>query len=449
MAFRHHKSYFQIFALSLLLFTIHFSPFTLFVAYSHEFQLRYGGSLRDAPDTTQLAELTLTSESSYDFDSDWRLNTIFRLRHESAKHLKPTDLQQANYNTASKPWILSENSELELREFYLEGSFSNHYLSIGKQQIIWGRSDGLKVLDVVNPQSFREFVLEDFDDSRIPLWSANLEISLPDSSTLQTLWIPDTTTHALPNRDGRFAFTTPRIVPQAPAGIPIQLKEDERPNESFSDSDFGLRWTAFKGGWDLTLNYLYHYEDLPVFSRQVDDTLNAPQITVTPRYQRSHLLGTSFTNSFGDLTLRGEIAYETDKAHISKTSYQNDGYTTHDTFSYVLGFDWFGFSDTIVSLQVFQSHLIDSTESLSRPATDTTLTLNIQRDFLNETLRAEILLIQNLHDHDGMIRPKLAYDLNDSLTITLGGDILYGSRQGLYGQFKDNTRAHTTLTYSF
>jgi len=52
--------------------------------------------------------------------------------------------------------------EAELREFYLETDWGKSYFTFGKQQVVWGKADGLKVLDVVNPQSFREFILEDF-----------------------------------------------------------------------------------------------------------------------------------------------------------------------------------------------------------------------------------------------------------------------------------------------
>lgn len=419
------------------------------IASAHEFQLRYGSSIRNGQNTTQLAEATYQPEYFVDFNSGWKLNALLRLRHEATDGLATSDLDQSGYSRATKPWLLDNETELELREFYFERSFGKHFVSVGKQQIVWGRTDGIKTLDVVNPQSFREFVLEDFEDSRIPLWSANIEFGLPDSSTLQALWIPDTTTHALPTRVGRFAFTTPRIVPQAPEGIPVQLNQSDRPNDPVTDSDFGLRWSAFKSGWDLTINYLYHYDDLPVFSWEVENSGNGPSVEVTPQYSRSHLIGGTFTNSFGDLTLRGEIGYESDKALLSRDPTHARGVTKHDTLSYAIGFDWFGLSDTFISLQVFQSHVIKPSSFLTRPENDTTLTLSIQRDFLNETLKTEILLLKNLDDSDGMIRPKITYEVDDHLSLSLGADILYGERTGLFGQFKDKSRLHGGVTYSF
>jgi len=49
-------------------------------------------------------------------------------------------------------------------------------LRLGKQQIVWGETDGLKLLDVMNPQNFREFILDEFEDSRLPLWSVKYTV---------------------------------------------------------------------------------------------------------------------------------------------------------------------------------------------------------------------------------------------------------------------------------
>ncbi|WP_043772935.1 DUF1302 family protein [Algiphilus aromaticivorans] len=63
------------------------------------------------------------------------------------------------------------SGELALRELYADIYLGPLYLRAGKQQIVWGKADGLKLLDQVNPQNFREFILADFEHSRIPQWS--------------------------------------------------------------------------------------------------------------------------------------------------------------------------------------------------------------------------------------------------------------------------------------
>ena len=88
-------------------------------------------------------------------------------------------------------------NSLRIRELYWQTYGDNSFWRIGKQQVVWGEADGIKLLDVINPQDFREFILDDFDDSRIPLWMMNAQINTSDSGILQLLVIPDTSTHKL------------------------------------------------------------------------------------------------------------------------------------------------------------------------------------------------------------------------------------------------------------
>ena len=75
-------------------------------------------------------------------------------------------------------------------------------------------------------------------------------------------------------------------LPSPPPGVPIDVRDAERPSHFFNDSDIGGRISAFLFGWDLTVNYLYHYVDIPVLFANVDATSGVPTLVVTPRYER-------------------------------------------------------------------------------------------------------------------------------------------------------------------
>ena len=139
---------------------------------------------------------------------------------------------------ASQRVYLNDTSELELRELCFDIDFENASLRLGKQQIVWGQADGLKLLDVVNPQDFRRFILDDFDDSRIPLWMLNFEIFL-GSGDLQLLWIPDTSMHNLPEAGAIFEITAP--LADLPSNTPVTIGAIGRPDSVIKDSDIGLR----------------------------------------------------------------------------------------------------------------------------------------------------------------------------------------------------------------
>jgi len=57
---------------------------------------------------------------------------------------------------------LGGSPELELRELYLRYSGDAVELVIGKQQIIWGKSDGVFITDIVSPKDLSRFLVPDF-----------------------------------------------------------------------------------------------------------------------------------------------------------------------------------------------------------------------------------------------------------------------------------------------
>ncbi len=390
---------------------------------------------------TQQLDLSWRPELRWRFDGGGRLTGIARLRLQPQAGMRPRDMERGSYASVSEPVAIGDRAELELRELYYERPFGQWYLSLGKQQVVWGKADGLKVLDVVDPQSFREFILEDFDRSRIPLWTLNAERSVDEVGdwTLQLLWIADRTYHAIPKQGATYAFTSPRLVPQPVPGIAVRLTDPRRPERTFRDSDAGLRLSGFAGGWDLTLNYLYQYHNQPVLHRRIVPGPE-PVAEITPRYHRTHLLGATFSRAFGDWVARGELGYFTDRFFLTDDPRDADGVARSAELSYVLGLDWSGITDTFISAQLFQSWLPERQAGFTRPGLDTSLTFLVRREFWNDTLSAELLWIANTNDGDGLVRPKLAYDLDENLELWLGADIFYGDRQGLFGEFRDNTR---------
>ena len=44
-----------------------------------------------------------------------------------------------------------------LRELYVDTKAGDWDLRIGKQQVVWGTADGIKLLDMINPTDYREF----------------------------------------------------------------------------------------------------------------------------------------------------------------------------------------------------------------------------------------------------------------------------------------------------
>jgi hypothetical protein len=399
-------------------------------------RLEYAGGWNQGP--TQKFELEISPEVEVDLPLGASLTAIGRARGDGWDQLERGRPHQRERSDPSRRALIGDRVEAELREFYVAGDAGPVHYILGKQQVVWGESDGLKVLDVVNPQSFREFILEDFEDSRIPLWTANFEVAWDDWS-VQLLWIPDKTYHDFvgPENSGVFRFSAPEFVPVAPPGVEGRVRGAKRPSRFFEDSDAGARIKGFVAGWDVSLNYLYHYYDVPAFFTTVELGPTGPVATVTPRYKRTHLVGATASNAFGDLAVRGELAFSSDRYF---TADRGDGVAESEECLYVVGLDWYGFDDTLVSFQLFQSVLTSTNSGLVRDRVDTTLTLFAQHRLWRETLRLELIWLWNVNHGDGLVRPKVVYDWTDHVSTWVGADVFTGSRYGLFGQFDQADR---------
>lgn len=397
-------------------------------------------------DEMQKLEFILQPQFEIQLPRDIDLTVIPRIRWNPYDDLDPGRHNQNNFSDISRPHLYGDDVDFELREFYIETVFRETYLTIGKQQVVWGQADGLRVLDVVNPFDFREFVLDDFDQSRIPLWMLNAEIPVGEAM-LQLLWIPDLTYHQIPESGSTYEFIS--NVPQPPPGATVIRNAPDKPDNVIADSDVGARLSWFWKGWDLSLNYLYHYDDVPVLYRTIGIGPSGVVITSNPGYERTHLFGGTFSNAFGDLTVRGEFGYSTDKYYPTTDVTDVDGVHKTDEFAYVLGFDWFGVSETFLSFQVFQNYLMDNAAGLLRDEVETNVSFLVERDFRNDTVKISNITVHNLNNNDGFNRTKVTYALRDDTDIWAGVDIFYGDKSGFFGQFEDTSRLVVGIEWSF
>lgn len=402
-------------------------------------------------DQTQKFESVIEPEWQHSTgEQDWTAR--LRLRVNSETDSGSFAERAANYSSMNGALIDSKHVELSLREFYVDGEVYEHASlpdmewRVGKQQVVWGQADGLKVLDQVNPQSYREFILESFEDSRIPLWMVNLTLITGEASTLQLLWVPDTSYHELAQKGSLFEISAAERVPiiSPLPGQSVSVAEINKPSRAFKDSDVGVRYKVFWDGWDITLNYLHHTLDTPVFYQDQ----SASAIQIQPDYERSHLLGASFSNVFGEVIVRAELGYQTDTYHYADTA-STSGVNHHQELASVLGLDWQGIEDTLISVQWFRSQLFSYQGSTIREQTDQTLSFLFRKHFDNQSWKTEILALHSLNHEDGLIRPKASYLWLSNLEVWLGADVFYGERNGLYGQFDRNDRLVAGFEWGF
>lgn len=72
-----------------------------------------------------------------------------------------------------------------LRELYVDTVVGPMDFRVGKQQVVWGTADGIKLLDIINPTDWREFVQNTTEDARIPVWMVKAETEMGESGNVQ------------------------------------------------------------------------------------------------------------------------------------------------------------------------------------------------------------------------------------------------------------------------
>jgi len=404
-------------------------------------------------------ETLLEGDFSITIDQQFVLNSDTGGRQKNQTTIQPrfdfalsdsielTAIGRARFDTETKLGFdgSNEHVDLELRELYLDAEWGGAYWRLGKQQIVWGQADGLRVLDVINPLELREFVLPEFEDRRIPLWTANVEVPLGEVWTAQFLLIPDQTYDELAEFGGSFEIRSPLLVPTPSADVPVSVLQLDKPKRLIKDADTGARFSAFIGGWDVSLNYLYHYQDQPVLYQFLDDSA----AVIAPTYERTHLFGGSVSNVFGDITFRAELGYSTDRYFLSNDPADVGGIERSGEYSYVVGFDYQGWRDWFVSTQLFQSVVSRDSPGMIREEIETSATFLLRRNFLNDSLLAEALLIQSMDRDDGVLQLSLEYEWSTNIQITFASDSFFGSSAGLFGQFDDKDRVSVGIEFSY
>jgi hypothetical protein len=267
------------------------------------------------------------------------------------------------------------------------------------------------------------------------------------------LWIPDLSYNKYAISGSPYQVSSPLLIPKLPVGFELDSFNQNKPNSAIRDSDFGMRYSTFYQGWDLTFNYFYHYLDAPVNYQLIDNN----KVSIYAEYERSRLIGGTASKAFGDFILRTEIGYSSDSFHLLENDSANyptkQGVHQSADISSVIGLDFQGLTDIFISVQWFQSYLLDDEASLIRPQQDNTFSVTYNQSFANEVWTFEALLLHGQDKSDGSIQTELSYMLESNIKLWLGSDIFYGlnsdSKSGLFGQFKETDRVNIGVEWGF
>jgi len=346
---------------------------------------------------------------------------------------------------------------VDLREAYVTAYLGPIDVRLGKQIVVWGRADAFNPTNNITPTDLRvRSPIE--DDRRLGNVGARAFWYLRPFK-LEGVWMPLYEPSEIPLAPG----LVPPFVLFAPPDYP-----DGRLDKGLGAARLHVELPAF----EASVSYLYGYAPMPGFRLLGYDPGNSPdelRVAVARAPYHHHVFGFDFATTLSDvIAIRGEAAYR------NPVNYQVRRWAPRPDVQYALGLDrTFGALNVIV--QYLGRYTLDwqregsvSEFGLDHPQVRENWTYNVVQSQLpgviagevaarnqmlfgqleqiqhigtarlelllaHDTLSLSVLGMANVTTKEWLVFPKIAYNMADGMTISLGGEYYAGPDGTLFG----------------
>ncbi len=306
----------------------------------------------------------------------------------------------------------SLESEVELFDFYIDGKLSSNLdIRFGRQVVVWGRSDNIRVTDVINPLDFRKPGMVDIEDLRLPLGIVKFDYYVGDWD-ISPMMIVEQRANKTPAFGSQFYPS------------PVKLPSQRMPHKT----TYALKIGGEFSGYDID----FYYADLIL-----PDEFGLPQY----KREKSKMYGFAFDYIVGSWLFKGELTKKSDLRFFGL----NDTYKRVDG---LLGVEYNGIADTKISYDFAKRNFDKSSALFEKNIYQHAI--RITSDFVNATLHANYLLslFGKKANDGGFQRAWIKYDIKDALSTNFGVvDYIGGSNK--MDRFKDNDMIFADIVYSF
>lgn len=424
------------------------------------FQLEGGNAFEKEDGSPALAKLktTLNLTFDYKFNRDWKLKINGNAFYDYAYKINGEDkYTQETLDTFEK--------ESEFRDTYIEGDLGSGFsVRIGRQIIAWGESDLNQINDMANPRDNREVGMVELEDARVSVTASLLNWAYQN-------WRVDMA--------AIHEYRANKIAPEGSEFDPLITKRESGMtinNEELPDS--GGEWVgriikSFNGG-DIGLYSSETYNDAFYLDfHSLSLVSGKAQLSVTPKHQKITSLGISANKVIGSLLIKGEMAQkegiyiqrsdiETQiKSLLSSGSLspgktldeESQAITTYEEkeqIQHMLGIEYMGISDLILTLEANRSLIKEWDETLASAQKVWFSFSSATYKALNDTLTNRLVWIHYADDEGDVYRWTIDYDVSDGLNVA-SGVVLYESPKSdsFLEPYKNNDRLTLSTRYSF
>ncbi|NOY73360.1 MAG: DUF1302 domain-containing protein [Gammaproteobacteria bacterium] len=390
-------------------------------AYRYDDQTRVAGNTEY--DGLSQLKIKLLPELRYKFSENWSSVISASAFYDVVYALKGT-------NKYTSETLDEHESELEFRDTYIRGTLSDNLdITVGRQIVVWGKSDSIRVLDILNPLDSRELGMADIEDLRLPVAMVKADYYFSQWN-LSAIAIPEIRFDKRPAFGSEFYISDRRPLPE---DIPDDL----------NNSEYALALEGIFTGWDLSFHLANVYNDRP------NMILNENKQPIKQIHSRLNLAGVATNIAWGNWLFKFESAY------IDGLKFASID-TPFARLDLLFGADYSGFSNTLLTVEAANRRILDYDEILSTSIDQTekdesTMALRYSGNFLREKINIVVLAVifGNNFDAGAYYRSSVKYEVFHSTSLTFGTMIYQGGDNFLLKGIEKNDRMFFDLRYSF
>lgn len=334
--------------------------------------------------------------------------------------------------------LLKDRTGLELREAYLAYAKGNLDLRMGRQIVMWGVADALRLTDCVSPCDYTEFLALDYDDIRVPVNALRAKYTWR-SVTFVAIGIPVADFFVLPT-DRR----NPWALSLSLAALPYILDmESGKPEKRLRNMEYGGRITVNLSGIDFSLSALRTWNKMPALSLALSE--DGKQLLVKGEYRRMTMLGADCSLPVGQFVLRTEAACYFGEAQSGAVG---KDVVCRNTYNALVGVDWYQGNNWDFSAQYCHKYTAGSLDGLSVYRHAALATARISKELMRNSLKLSTFAYVNVSNGGVFNRFSASYALNDQIEFTAGYDFFHADK-GKFAMYRQNSEVWLKAKYSF
>ena len=334
----------------------------------------------------------------------------------------------------------SIEAEYRVNELFLQRSLDRHSLKLGRQTVVWGRTVGNSVLDVINHTDFRDFSIIDIEDARLNQWMLIWDVFDKQSQF------------------SSFLNLYPEFNPSPEEGSPLYfalpVKLDDTRRNSSPIFEAGARWSKSYDRSDIAIMGAYLWENQLQYKLSADELMQSLGIK-----NDFYLLGLSANYASDRLLLTLDVALSRgvfqEKSLLSITSPENIAETKKNQLGISFGFEYGISSTQDLSLSAKMEAVADERDGLRADqklvseGTRGTWLLRYSKRILEENITFSGTLQGDLDGDSILISLRSDFAISDQIKIGYHLLFIDANNDSPMTIFDQDLRLGTTLTYFF